>query len=148
MMNRSMFPMDIFDELDSLQRDMLQAFNIGTSIRGIGRGGFPALNVGSTEGSVELYAFAPGLDPNSIEVNLERGALSITGERGAELPAEGNGDGATVHLNERFAGRFRRVLSLPEDVDPDKVSAEYREGVLHISVQRAESAKPRRILLQ
>lgn len=145
-MNRSMFPMDIFDELDRLQRNVLQAFDLGSSIRGIGRGGFPALNVGDTEDSVELYAFAPGLDPNSIEVNLERGALSITGERAADLP--GDGDGSTVHLNERFAGRFRRVVSLPEDVDPSKVSAEYREGVLHISVQRQESAKPRRIQLQ
>jgi len=145
-MNRSMFPMDIFDELDRLQRDVLQAFDFGSSIRGMGRGGFPALNIGSTDNSVELYAFVPGLDPNSIEVNLERGALSISGERAAGLPE--NADRATVHLNERFAGRFRRVVSLPEDMDPAKVSAEYREGVLHISVPRQESAKPRRILLQ
>jgi len=145
-MNRSMFPMDIFDELDRLQRQVLQAFDAGSSIRGIGRGGFPALNVGNTEGSVELYAFAPGLNPDSIEVNLERGALSISGERATELPEGGNG--STIHLNERFAGRFRRVVSLPEDVDPSKVAAEYREGVLHISVPRQESSKPRRIMLQ
>lgn len=145
-MYRSMFPTDIFDELDRLQRDMLQAFDIGSGIRGMGRGGFPALNVGNTPDSVELYAFVPGLDPNSIEVNLERGALSITGERQDELP--GDDDKSTVHLNERFAGRFRRVVSLPDDVDPNKVSAEYREGVLHISVPRQESAKPRRIMLQ
>jgi len=145
MMNRSMFPMDIFDELDRLQRNVLQAFDIGTSIRGLGRGGFPALNIGSTEGSMELYAFVPGLDPDSIEVNLERGALSISGERSAGPQGE---DQSTVHLNERFAGRFRRVVSLPEGVDAAKVSAEYRDGVLHISVPREESAKPRRILLQ
>lgn len=145
-MNRSMFPTDIFDELERLQRDVLQAFDIGSSIRGIGRGGFPALNVGSTPDSLELYAFAPGLDPNSIEVNLERGALSIAGERAAELQEDD--ERSTVHLNERFAGRFRRVVSLPEDVDPSKVSAEYREGVLHISVPRQDSAKPRRIMLQ
>ena len=145
-MNRSMFPRDIFDEVERLQRDVLQAFDIGSSIRGIGRGGFPALNIGSTPDAIELYAFVPGMDPNSIEVNLERGALSITGERTTELP--GGDDQSTVHLNERFAGRFRRVVSLPEDVDANKVSAEYREGVLHISVPRQESAKPRRIMLQ
>lgn len=145
-MNRSMFPMDIFDELDRLQRNVLQAFDIDTGIRGIGRGGFPAMNVGTTDGTMELYAFAPGLNPDSIEVNVERGAISISGERAAELPE--NGERSTVHLNERFAGRFRRVLSLPDDVDPGKVSAEYREGVLHIRVPRQESAKPRRILLQ
>ena len=145
-MYRSMFPNDIFDELERLQRDVLQAFDIGTGIRGIGRGSFPALNVGSTPQSVELYAFVPGLDPNSIEVNLERGALTIAGERPSALPEKD--DKITVHTNERFAGRFRRVISLPEDVDADKVSAEYREGVLHVSVKRQESAQPRRIMLQ
>lgn len=142
-MYRSMFPQDIFSELDRLQRDVQRAFAAGPSIRGIGRGGFPAINVGGTPQSVELYAFAPGLDPATLEVNLERGVLTISGERSADLP--GREDKATVHINERFAGRFRRVVSLPDDVDPDGVSAEYREGVLHISVKRRESTQPRRI---
>jgi HSP20 family protein len=50
-----------------------------------------------------------------------------------------------VHINERFAGRFRRVVSLPDDVDPNAVSAEYRNGVLHLAIKRRESAAPRRI---
>jgi HSP20 family protein len=53
-----------------------------------------------------------------------------------------------VHINERFAGRFRRVVSLTEDADPESVSAQYRDGVLHISVRRRESAQPRRITVQ
>jgi HSP20 family protein len=143
-MLRSMFPYDIFNELDRVHREMQEIFEAGPSIRGIGRGGYPALNVGSTPQSMELYAFAPGLDPSSIEVNLERGVLTISGERAADLPkADAK---AAVHINERFAGRFRRVVSLPEDdVNPSGVSAEYREGVLHVSVQRRESPQPRRI---
>lgn len=146
MMLRSMFPQDIFDQLDRLQRDMQQAFEFGPSIRGLGRGAFPALNMGGTPRSVELYAFAPGLDPSSIEVNLERGVLTVSGERSSELPQQD--DKTTVHLNERFAGRFRRVISLPDDVDPNGASADYRDGLLHISVKRQEASQPRRISVQ
>jgi HSP20 family protein len=142
-MFRSLFPRDVFAELDRLQRDMQQAVDLTPSIRGIGRGGYPALNVGGTPQSVEIYAFAPGLDPSKIEVNLERGVLTISGERPSGLP--GADEKASVHINERFSGRFRRVLSLPDDADPNAVSAAYRDGVLHMSVKRRESTQPRRI---
>lgn len=142
-MLRTIFPRDIFAEMDRLHREIQQAFDIEPSIRGVGLGGFPALNVGSTPQSVELFAFVPGLDPESIEVNLERSVLSIAGERSDNLTtAQQN---ATVHIHERFAGRFRRVVSLPDDVDPDSVNAQYRDGVLHISVKRRDAAQPRRI---
>lgn len=146
-MYRSLFARDVFAELDRLQRDVQEAFDLSPSIRGIGRGGFPALNVGGTPQSVEIYAFAPGLDPAKTEVNLDRGLLTIAGERAEELPS-GRDAEAAVHINERFAGRFRRVVSLPDDVDPDSVSANYRDGVLHIHVKRHESAQPRRITVQ
>lgn len=141
MMYRSLFPRDLFAELDRLQREMQQAYEFSPSIRGVARGGFPAMNVGSTPRSVEIYAFAPGVDPASIDVQLEKGVLTIAGERKAEpVP-----DKAAVHIDERFAGRFRRVVTLPDDVDPNAVSAKYRDGVLHISVQRRAAAQPRRI---
>jgi HSP20 family protein len=142
-MYRSIFPRDIFSEMDRLQREIQQAFDMEPSIRGIGRGGFPALNIGNTAHSVELYAFVPGLDPEKIEVNLERGVLTISGERADDLSSKENK--ATVHINQRFNGRFRRVVSLPDDTDPDGVSAQYRDGVLHISVKRREAVQPRRI---
>lgn len=142
---RTMFPRDIFAEMDRLQREVQQAFEAGPSIRGLGRGGFPALNVGTTPQSVELYAFAPGLDPAGIEVNLEKGVLTISGERASALPNQEGDKRATVHINERFAGRFRRVVSLPDDVDPNGVTADYRDGVLHVCVKRREAVQPRRI---
>ena len=145
-MYRTLFPRDLFAELDRLQRETLQAFDMSPTIRGFGRGGYPALNVGSTPQSVELYAFAPGLEPDSIDVQFDRGVLSIAGERKPDLPE--SDDKSTVHINERFAGAFRRVLSLPDDVDPNGVSADYRDGVLHVSVKRLESAQPRRISVQ
>jgi len=143
MYTRTLFPRDVFAELDRLQREMQQAFDVGPSIRGLTRG-FPALNVGSTPRSVEIYAFAPGLDPASLDVQLEKGTLTLAGERKAtEVP-----DKAAVHIDERFAGRFRRVVSLPDDVDPNAIEAKYRDGVLHIRIQRKEEAQPRRIEIQ
>ncbi len=144
-MYRSLFARDVFSELDRLQREMNTLFDYSPQIRGIGRGGYPALNVGVTPEAVEVYAFVPGLDPTAIEVNLDRGVLTIDGERKS---ATGNGSRdpkSTVHLDERFAGRFRRVVSLPEDADPAAVKAEYRDGVLRVTIGRREAAKPRRI---
>lgn len=145
-MARSLFSRDVFAELDRLQREMQQAFDLTPSIRGYARGGYPALNVGSTPQSFEVYAFAPGLDPASIDVQLDRGILSLAGERRASLP--GAGEKSTVHINERFAGAFKRVVSLPDDADPEGVSASYRDGVLRVSVQRRQAAQPRRISVQ
>lgn len=144
-MYRTVFGRDVFAELDRLQRELQTAFDISPSIRGLARGGFPAVNVGSTPRSVEIYAFAPGLDPVFIDVQLERGVLTIAGERKAAPPKD---ERATVHIGERFSGRFRRVVSLPDDVDPNGVTAQYRDGLLHISVRRKEASQPRRIAVQ
>jgi HSP20 family protein len=146
MLYRSLFPRDLFAEFDRLHREMQGAFEGAPSIRGLGRGGYPALNVGTTPATVEVYAFAPGLDPASIEVNLDRGVLSIAGERKPDAPARD--EKTTLHIDERFAGRFRRVVSLPDDIDPNAISADYRDGVLHVSVQRRAAAQPRRIAVQ
>lgn len=141
-MDYSLFPRDIFGELNRLQRHMQQVFEFSPSIRGFARGGFPAMNIGSTAESAEIYAFAPGLDPARIEVTLERGVLSISGER---MPAPEWDAGASVHISERFTGRFHRVVTLSDDLDPDSVKASYRDGVLHVSIRRSQSAQPRRI---
>ena len=145
-MYRSLFAGDLFAEIDRLQRQMQQAFDLSSpSIRGWSAG-FPAVNVGQTPGATEIYAFVPGIDPAKIDVTLDRGVLSISGERPATVLAS---DAKTTrHSHERFDGRFRRVISLPDDSDPGQVQAACRDGVLHISVKRRESAQPRRIEVQ
>ena len=142
-MYRSLFPRDMFAEIDRLQREMQQAFDLSPSLRGIGRQGFPALNVGHTPQAVEVYAFAPGVDPSSIEVQFERGLLSLSGERASSLPESESK--AAVHVNERFHGRFRRVLTLPDDADPDRIDARMADGVLRVTIPRRALAQPRRI---
>lgn len=143
MIYRTLFPRDLLAELDRLQRDMQQRLELSPSIRGLGRGGFPAINVGSTPQAVELYAFAPGLDPASLDVQVEKGVLTIAGERKPDAPgAEAK---TTLHIDERFAGRFRRVVNLPDDVDAAAIEAHYRNGVLHLHIPRLQAAQPRRI---
>ena len=143
-MYRSLFLRDsVADVLDRLQREMQQAPDLSPDIRGLSRTGFPALNIGGTDKTVEIFAYAPGVEPSSINVTLDRGLLTIDGERGRTLP---EADARTaIHINERFEGRFRRVVTLPEDVDPDQVTAKARDGVLHISIQRRAAPQPRRI---
>ncbi len=139
-------PRDLFAEFGRIQSEMQQALETSSSIRGFARNGFPALNVGGTPFSVEVYAFVPGLAPESIEVQLERGVLTLMGERkGITQNPE---QGITVHMAERFNGGFRRVVTLPEDIDPNSVEAKYRDGVLHVSMRRREEAQPRRISIQ
>ncbi len=139
------FPGDLFGDFDRLQREVDSLFGaagLPTSIRATGRGAFPAVNIGSTEDSVEVIALAPGIDPSKLELSIDKGLLVIAGERAADAAQD---DKATCYAQERFNGEFRRVVSLPEDVDPQKVDATYRDGVLHVTVHKRESSKPRRI---
>lgn len=145
-MYRTLFPSDLFAELDRLQREVQRFAGPTSSLRGFGRSDFPALNVGGTPDSVEIYAFAPGLDPSKIDVTIERGVLTLSGERPSELPADDKK--ATLHINERFTGRFHRAVSLSDDVDPNNVTAKYSDGVLQISIKRRESTLPRRVEIQ
>ena len=142
----SFYSRDVFSEMDRLQREMRRAVDtMSPSIRGLAQG-YPALNVGTTPSSVEIYAFAPGLDPEKVQIDLDRRVLTIAGERPSAIG--GRDDASTAHINERFAGRFRRVVSLPDDIDPNAVDASYRDGVLQISVKRRGTPQPRRITVQ
>jgi HSP20 family protein len=139
---RSLFPRDLFAEFDRLQHEIRQ-FAPSPSIRGLTRG-FPALNIGGTPKAVDIYAFVPGIDPAALDVQLVKGMLTIAGERKAETIPEK----ATRHIDERFTGRFQRVVSLPDDVDPNAIEAKYHDGVLHVRILRKQEAQPRRITIQ
>lgn len=146
-LSRQFWPRDVFVEFERLQRDLAQAFDISPSIRGFSRGSYPSLNVGTTPQSVEVYCFVPGVEPNGIDVQIEKGVLSITGERKADA-ASNKDKQSNLHIDERFFGNFRRVVTLPDDADADGVTAQYRDGVLHVSVPRRKAAEPRRIAVQ
>lgn len=135
---------EIFSELNRLQTALDSAFPLErSSIRAAAGAAFPVMNVGSTAESIEVMAFAPGVDPSRLEITVDRGLLIVAGERPSQVP--GPADVASVYARERFAGKFRRVVSLPEDADASRVEANYRDGVLRITVARRESSRPRRI---
>jgi HSP20 family protein len=144
----------LFGDFERLRReldDWFDAAGAPSSIRSVAPGAFPAINIGNTPTSVEVYAFAPGIDPAKVEVVIDRGVLTLAGERPSAVP-EGNGGNAerrvSVYSRERVGGRFKRAINLPEDADATQVNATYRDGVLHVSVPRREAAQPQRINVQ
>lgn len=142
-------PDNLFGQFERLRRELDEVFGVSglpSSIRSVAPGTVPAINVGRTPTSVEIYAFAPGLDASKLEVTLDRGVLRISGHRVSGIPS---GDARLqVYTRERGAGSFTRAISLPDDVDPAHVNASYRDGVLQVSVARRESAQPKRITVQ
>ena len=138
---------DLFGEFERLQRQMASLFNtFPSSIRASRLGTFPAVNIGSTDDSIEIVAFAPGIDAAVLDVSIDKGVLSISGER---KPSRRDvSDETRVYAQERFTGAFRRVIELPQTADPDKVQARYENGCLMITVGRRESSKPRAISVQ
>lgn len=140
------FGTDLFSELDRLQRQMAGLFGgFPSSIRSGRFGAFPQVNIGTTDDSIEIVAFAPGIDPEALDVSIDKGLLTISGERKASAP---EGDDVRSYAQERFAGTFRRVIELPQNADPDRVQARYVNGCLSISVGKHESSKPRAITIQ
>lgn len=146
------FPGDVFADFDELQQQLdrlLGTRSFSSSIRAVQRGTFPAVNIGITPEAVEIFAFAPGIDPSRLDVSVDKGLLTIAGERTVRnaqaQPQQTSNDRTTVYARERSDGRFRRVVSLPEDADPDRVNATYRNGILRIQIQKREASRPRRI---
>jgi len=136
----------MFDELFRMSDQMDELYGRGTqppAIRSVARGTFPPINMGATPDGISLYLFAAGLDPKTVELNIQRNLLTVAGERKIPVNKE-----ATYYRQERFGGAFRRVIALPEDVDPAQVEARYRDGILQITARRRESAKPRQIAVQ
>ena len=142
-------PNSLFGQFERLRRELDDVFGVSglpSSIRSVAPGTVPAVNVGRTSTSVEIYAFAPGLDVSKIEVTLDRGVLRISGERASGIPADN--PKVNVYTRERGSGSFTRAISLPDDVDSAQVNASYQDGVLRVSVARRESAQPKRITVQ
>ena len=133
----------LFDEFRRLEREMDHLFGAGpwpNGIRSVARGTYPPINIGSTPDQVDVYLFAAGLNTESLDISIQKNLLTIDGER--RLIAE---EGASYFRRERFDDAFHRVVTLPDDVDPEKVDASYLDGVLRITIQRRETAKPRQI---
>ncbi len=139
------FSDSLFNELEQLQRQF-NGRDIVSNIRPVARGTFPAINLGSTLASVEVYAFVPGVDAGTLDIQIDKNLLTLQGERTLDIP--GDDEKSTVYAQERFSGKFKRVVTLPDDVDVNKVTAKCKDGVLKISIARREETLPKRIEIQ
>jgi HSP20 family protein len=106
-----------------------------------GRPWSPAVDIIETEDALTLKADVPGVNINAIDIRVENNTLTLTGNRKFEKNEKIKG----YHRIERSYGEFVRSFALPNTVDTEKVAADYKDGVLTISLPRKESAKPRQV---
>jgi HSP20 family protein len=106
---------------------------------------FPPINVFTDQEGWVVQAEVPGVKPGELQVQVENGRLAISGER---TPATEPNKGVSYHRRERRYGKFSRTIQLPRDLDPEKVRAELRNGLLTIRIPKLASAKPRQIEVQ
>jgi HSP20 family protein len=133
----------VFDQFRRLQEEMDELFGQWSApmgIRSLPRGSFPAVNVGASPDRLEVYVFIPGVDPKRLDISVQQNLLTLSGERNIAPDEKAN-----YYRQERFSGEFRRAITLPEDVATDGVDAQYRDGVLQITIPRREQAQPRQI---
>jgi len=100
------------------------------------------MNVGEDENNIHVHALAPGIDPKTLEVSITGNQLFISGEK---KPVSEEVKPEAVHRSERAAGRFMRSVELAAEVDSAKVKASYSDGLIRITLPKAEEAKPKRI---
>lgn len=133
-----------FNDFFRLRDELDQLFDIGlplSNIRSVPRGTFPAINMQEEKNKLTIQAYLPGVESKDIELTIEDNALTIKGKRDAGL----GGGKTNCHRQERFSGAFSRIVSLPEDLDSDKVEAQYKDGILKICIDKAEEKKPKQI---
>ena len=104
----------------------------------------PAVDIRETENELIFKADVPDIEMKDIDVHMENGTLTIRGER--KFKEEGEMGG--WHRLERSYGTFERVFALPDTVNPEEVKADYKNGVLTITVPKKEVAKPRQIKVE
>jgi HSP20 family protein len=104
----------------------------------------PPVDIYETEHDVVLKAELPGVDPKDVEARVEDGTLYLKGERKFEKEVKEQ----NFHRVERSYGSFVRSFALPSSVDADKVSAEYKDGILSLTMPKKEEAKPKTIKIQ
>lgn len=142
--------LDLFREMENLRREIDNAFRgFGRGVvfepsflPGLGAGRYPQINLREDNDNIFVEALIPGIDVQDLELSVMRNTLTLSGER---KETEGN---VTWHRNERGSGKFLRTIELPVEVDADRVKAECRNGVLTVTLPKAEAARPRKISVQ
>lgn len=130
-------------DIEQIQREMNRMFRHMSAGPRVAPS-YPAINVWANDEGVVVTAELPGVKPEDIDISVVGDTLTLSGER---RPDELQ-DGDKYHRRERRQGKFTRTFELPFGVEADKVDAVFERGVLHISLPRAESEKPRKIAVK
>jgi len=130
------------DEIDRLFEQPLSGYSTPQQFW-LG-GGWPTVDIFENRDKLVVKVEVPGMKKEDIDISLHDGVLAITGERKPEEKYEK----AQTHRSERFVGRFHRAVALPVPVQADKTSANYQDGVLTVTLPKAEEAKPKQIQVQ
>jgi HSP20 family protein len=136
-----------FEEMERLRRQMelLSGGRAGERLWSTPAAGvFPLMNITEDKDNYYVRAELPGLNADDLELSVTGDTLSVSGER--KIPAED--EKAQYHRRERDAGKFSRIVSLPAQLDTGKVEASCKDGVLTVTLPKAEEAKPRQIAVK
>ena len=135
-----------FSDFAQMRREVLRLFNTaaGDNVARAGAGVFPPMNVTQDDDAFYLRAEVPGMEPADISISALRNRVSISGQR--EIPREH--ERVSYHRKERAEGSFNRTVTLPTEIDAEGVEARYADGILTLTLPKAEQAKPRQITVR
>jgi len=143
-MYRSFRPLSIWGEMDRMQREMNRLFNNYSPSMPRNAPSYPAINIWANEDSQIITAEMPGIEASDIDIDVTADSLTISGERNPDTTSNGK----SYHRRERDFGMFSRTIQLPFMVDTNKVKAIFTDGILHITLPRAEADKPKKITIK
>lgn len=135
-----------FGDFDRVRREMLRLLDAtnGEFANDVSAGVFPPLNVTQDDDNFYVRAEIPGIDPKALQISALRNRVSLAGKR--ELPKEH--ERTSYHRKERAEGSFNRTFTLPTFIDAERVDARYTDGILTLTLPKAEEAKPRQITVR
>ena len=135
-----------FTDFDEVRREMLRLLDAVASdtFGNVGAGVFPPINVTQDDDNLYLRAEIPGVKPNEISISAVRNRVSLAGKREIQREHER----ASYHRKERPEGSFNRTVALPTEIDAGRVDATYADGILTLTLPKAEETKPRQITVR
>jgi HSP20 family protein len=135
-----------FADFESVRREMLRLLDTvaGDTFGDAGAGVFPPMNITQDDDNFYLRAEVPGIKPDELSISAVRNRVSLAGKR--EIQREHAQ--ASYHRKERAEGSFNRTVTLPGEVDAERVDARYADGILTLTLPKAEEAKPRQIAVR
>jgi len=134
----------MWEEMERMQRDMNRLFRSSRGSRLHAAPSFPAMNIWASDEGQLITAEIPGVEPDDLDISVTGEILTLSGTR----KAEHFGDEVRYHRQERGYGRFKRSIQLPYPVQVDKIEASFKNGVLKVSLPRAEEDKPKKITVK